>query len=54
MILKSFGNDLKIGLKYWADPLKKSNASAKAEKGLIIRPSNYVKWVNTLKSTPGT
>ena len=45
--LKSFGNDLQIGLKYWADPLKKS------EKGLIIRPSNYIKWVNTLKSTPG-
>ena len=36
---------LKSGLKYWADPLKKTTATAKSEKGLIIRPSNYIKWV---------
>jgi hypothetical protein len=52
--LKQYGKDLETGLQYWAEPLKKLSAGLKkSEKGIYTRPTNYLKWIDRLKTHSG-
>jgi hypothetical protein len=52
--LKQYGKELELGLNFWAEPLKKLSAGLKkSEKGIYTRPTNYLKWIDKLKTHSG-